>query len=157
VNGAYGVLNVIPVPEHNPTGEPGGPFNSFDISWFDPNLQRDYVSDRIGLDIVVVDAKNNFAVNTIGGQNEVANAGNNNSVCIGPANPAPGFTAANTPTIPSIITGSGALRDPTTTNVLTRFGCRNPGFFDSFSTYFPVSAPMGFRRFPGGTMLRRTC
>ena len=25
VNGAYGVLNVVPVPEHNPTGEPGGP------------------------------------------------------------------------------------------------------------------------------------
>jgi len=150
VNGAYGVLNVIPVPEHNPTGEPGGPFNSFDISWFDPNLQRDYVSDRIGLDIVVVDAKNNYAVNTIGGQNEVANAGNNNSVCIGPANPAPGFTAANTPTIPSIITGSGALRDPTTTNVLTRFGCRNPGYFDSFSTYFPgFGAHGGFGGFPG--------
>src|ERR1700752_1063113 len=106
VNGAYGVINIIPVPEHNPTGEPGGPFNSFDISWFDPTLQRVYTSDRIGLDVVVVDAKNNFAVNTIGGQNEVANAGNNNSVCIGPANPAPGFTAANTPTIPSIITSS---------------------------------------------------
>jgi hypothetical protein len=150
VNGAYGVINVIPVPEHNPTGEPGGPFNSFDISWFDPNLQRDYVSDRIGLDIVVVDAKNNYAVNTIGGQNEVANAGNNNSVCIGPANPAPGFTAANTPAIPSIITGSGALRDPATTNVLTRFGCRNPGYFDSFSTYFPgFGAHGGFGGFPG--------
>ncbi len=32
-NGAYAIINVIPVPEHNPTGEPGGPFNSFDISW----------------------------------------------------------------------------------------------------------------------------
>src|SRR5579859_5752355 len=64
-NGAYGVLNVIPVPEHNPTGEPGGPFNSFDISFFDPIHQLDYISDRIGLDIVVIDAKNNFSVNTI--------------------------------------------------------------------------------------------
>lgn len=150
VNGAYGVLNVVPVPEHNPTGEPGGPFNSFDISWFDPNLQLDYVSDRIGLDVVVVDAKNNFAVNTIGGQNEVANAGNNNSVCIGPANPAPGFTAANTPSIPSIITGAGALRNPATSNVLTRFGCRNAGFFGSFSTFFPgFGAHGGFGGFPG--------
>ena len=73
-NGAYSVLNVIPVPEHNPTGEPGGPFNSFDISWFDPIQQRVYTSDRIGLDVVVTDAKNNFAVNTIGGLNQIANA-----------------------------------------------------------------------------------
>jgi hypothetical protein len=36
-NGAYAVINVIPVPEHNPTGEPGGPFNSFDISTIAPN------------------------------------------------------------------------------------------------------------------------
>ena len=28
----YTVIDVMPVPEHNPTGEPGGPFNSFDIS-----------------------------------------------------------------------------------------------------------------------------
>ena len=153
VKGAYGVLNVIPVPEHNPTGEPGGPFNSFDISWFDPNLQRVYTSDRIGLDVVVVDAKNNFAVNTIGGQNEVAEAGNNNSVCIGPSNPAPGFTAATTPVIPSIITGQGAIRATTagnSTNTLTRFGCRNPGYFDSFSSFFPGFGPHGgFGGFPG--------
>ncbi|MGB7602570.1 MAG: hypothetical protein WBM24_19865, partial [Candidatus Sulfotelmatobacter sp.] len=30
LNGAYAVIDVVPVPEHNPTGEPGGPFNSFD-------------------------------------------------------------------------------------------------------------------------------
>ena len=150
VNGAYGVLNVIPVPEHNPTGEPGGPFNSFDISWFDPNLQRVYTSDRIGLDIVVVDAKNNFAVNTIGGINAVANAGNNFSPC--------------DPRIPSIVTGQGALRDPTATNVLTRFGCRNSGanigpgvvFFDTFHNFFPGYGPNGsFGGFPGA-VLRRT-
>src|ERR1700751_4430983 len=91
VNGAYGVLNVVPVPEHNPTGEPGGPFNSFDISWFDPIPEKVYTADRIGLDVVVTDAKNNFAVNTIGGLNQVANAGNNGSPCL--------------PGIPSIITG----------------------------------------------------
>ena len=32
INGAYTIVNVIPVPEHNPTGEPGGPFNSCYIS-----------------------------------------------------------------------------------------------------------------------------
>ncbi|HET7107644.1 MAG TPA: hypothetical protein VFI38_12610 [Candidatus Acidoferrum sp.] len=149
-NGAYAVLNVIPVPEHNPTGEPGGPFNSFDISFFDPIHQLDYVSDRLGLDVVVVDAKNNFSVNTIGGLNEVANAGNNASTCIGPGSPAPGFTNLTTPSIPSIITGSGALRDPATSNILTRFGCRNPGFFNSFSTFFPGFGAHGaFGGFPG--------
>ena len=145
VNGAYSVLDVIPVPEHNPTGEPGGPFNSFDISWFDPNLQRDYVSDRIGIDIVVVDAKNNYAVNTIGGFNEIAEAGNNASPCWGPQN-VPAATSA----IPSIVTGSGSLRNPATSNVLTRFGCRNMPYFASFSTYFPGYGPNGFfGGFPG--------
>ena len=145
-NGAYGVLNVVPVPEHNPTGEPGGPFNSFDISWFDPIQQKVYTSDRIGLDVVVTDAKNNFAVNTIGGLNQVANAGNNGSTCIGPAAP----VADPLSVIPSIITGAGALRDPTVSNILTRFGCRNPGYFDSFSTYFPGFGAHGaFGGFPG--------
>lgn len=145
VNGAYAVLDVIPVPEHNPTGEPGGPFNSFDISWFDPNLQRDYVSDRIGLDVVVVDAKNNYAINTIGGLNEVADNGNNASPCWGPQN-VPGALSA----IPSLVTGSGSLRDPSTSNILTRFGCRNAPYFASFSTYFPGYGANGFfGGFPG--------
>jgi len=149
VNGAYTVLNVIPVPEHNPTGEPGGPFNSFDISWFDPIQQRVYTSDRIGLDVVVTDAKNNFAVNTIGGLNQVANAGNNGSACLG-VNNVPTGAPASFVGIPSIITGAGALRNPTTSNVLTRFGCRNPGFFDTFSTYFPGFGAHGaFGGFPG--------
>jgi hypothetical protein len=52
--------------------------------------------------------------------------------------------------IPSITTGSGALRNPATSNVLTRFGCRNPGFFDSFSTFFPGFGAHGFfGGFPG--------
>jgi len=132
VNGAYGVLNVVPVPEHNPTGEPGGPFNSFDISWFDPIQQRVYTSDRIGLDVVVTDAKNNFAVNTIGGLNQIANAGNNGSPCL--------------PNIPSIITG---FPDPASRG-LTRFGCRNLDFFSTFGNKFPGFGDNGmFGGFPG--------
>jgi hypothetical protein len=132
VNGAYGVLSVVPVPEHNPTGEPGGPFNSFDISWFDPINQKVYTSDRIGLDVVVTDAKNNFAVNTIGGVNQVANAGNNGSSCL--------------PKIPSIITG---IPDPLSGG-LTRFGCRNNTFFAAFANKFPGFGDNGsFGGLPG--------
>jgi hypothetical protein len=105
VNGSYGVIAIIPVPEHNPTGEPGGPFNSFDISLVDPVNHRFFVSDRIGLDVVVVDTLNNVAVNTIGGQNSVAQAGNNASPC--------------DPTIPPLRDAAGFF---------TRFGCRNPPF-----------------------------
>jgi len=135
VNGAYTVLNVIPVPEHNPTGEPGGPFNSFDISWFDPNKHVVYTSDRIGLAVVVTDTVNNQASNVIEGINGVTSAGNNFSSC--------------DPSIPSIITGAGALR-PTTQNQLTRFGCRNAPFFSSFGTFFPGFGANGsFGGFPG--------
>src|SRR6516165_11373764 len=116
VNGAYAVINIVPVPEHNPTGEPGGPFNSFDISWFDPIQQRVYTSDRIGLDVVVTDAAHNFAVNTIGGLNQVANAGNNASPCWGQA-------ASEVQAIPSIITGLGFVNSTRPGNGLTRFGC----------------------------------
>jgi hypothetical protein len=127
VNGAYGVIDVIPVPEHNPTGEPGGPFNSFDISWLDTPTHRFYVSDRIGLAIVVVDSFQHTAINTIGGANAVTNGGNNASAC--------------DPSIPSILTGLGNL---------TRFGCRNPGFFNNFGQQFPGFGPNGlFGGFPG--------
>jgi len=143
VNGAYGVLNVVPVPEHNPTGEPGGPFNSFDISWFDPIQQKVYTSDRIGLDVVVTDAKNNFAVNTIGGLNQVANAGNNASPCWGQA-------ASEVQAIPSIITGEGSVNPTRPGNGLTRFGCRNAPFFAAFGNAFPGFGPNGFfGGFPG--------
>ena len=62
---ADGYTNIVnvPVPEHNPTGEPGGPFNSFDISVADSTNHRFFVSDRIGLDVVVVDTLQNIAVN----------------------------------------------------------------------------------------------
>ncbi len=55
VNAGYGIIDIIPVPEHNPTGAPGGPFNSFDISVTDSVHHRFYVSDRIGLDVAVFD------------------------------------------------------------------------------------------------------
>ncbi len=81
-NGTVAIIDIIPVPEHNPTGEPGGPFNSFDTSWVDPVYHRFYVSDRIGLDVVVVDTIHDLALNAIGGANSVAEAGNNASACV---------------------------------------------------------------------------
>ena len=71
-NGAYAVINVIPVPEHNNTGEPGGPFNSFDISTIAPNPAvaghyLDYVSDRIGIAMQVIDTSQDLAVFSIQG------------------------------------------------------------------------------------------
>src|SRR6266849_8066011 len=83
VNEGYGIIDIIPVPEHNPTGAPGGPFNSFDISWIDPGTHRDYVADRIGLDVAVFDTINNVAVNAITGANGVAQGGDVASPCIG--------------------------------------------------------------------------
>jgi hypothetical protein len=104
-NGAYTVIDIIPVPEHNPTGEPGGPFNSFDISFLDPINHLDYVSDRIGLSVDVIDTVNNLSVNVIAGANGVAGAGDNASPCL--------------PNIPPIVTVLGNW---------TRFGCRNGAF-----------------------------
>jgi hypothetical protein len=101
----YADIVNITVPEHNPTGEPGGPFNSFDISWINQATHLDYISDRIGLAVVVVDTINNIAVNAIQGVNAVTAAGNQASLCD-----------------PSI---------PPTTDVVgnfTRFGCRNAPF-----------------------------
>src|SRR6266851_3363658 len=108
-NGTVGVIDVIPVPEHNPTGAPGGPFNSFDISVADSVNHRFYVSDRIGLDVAVFDTIQDVAVNFFGGANLVAGGGVNASSCA-VDNPA-------TPTlfIPPIVTGFGNW---------TRFGCR---------------------------------
>jgi YVTN family beta-propeller protein len=124
-NGSFIIINTITVPEHNPTGEPGGPFNSFDISWVDPVNHRLYTSDRIGLDVVVVDTINNVAINTIAGANSVAQAGNNASPCLGGA----------TGPIQPIISALGNL---------TRFGCRTNSF------QLPGFGPNGlFGGFPG--------
>jgi hypothetical protein len=123
-NGAYAVLNVIPVPEHNNTGEPGGPFNSFDISWVSTppsggasgtdNL--DYVSDRIGIAVQVIDTNTDLAVYSIAGQNGVSGAGNNASPCVSiSANP-----------IPPIVSALGNW---------TRFGCRTQS--STFTFHIP--------------------
>ena len=87
INGAYAIINVIPVPEHNSTGEPGGPFNSFDISTIAPNATGtggpylDFVSDRIGIAMQVIDTSQDLAVFSIQGQNGVSDAGNGASPC----------------------------------------------------------------------------
>jgi len=126
-NGAYAVLDVIPVPEHNPTGEPGGPFNSFDISWIQnppsgglagtDNL--DYVSDRIGIAVQVIDTASATGVYSIAGMNGISGAGNNASSCVN-----------------ELAKSSGGNPIPPIVSVLgnwTRFGCRTgayhiPGF-----------------------------
>jgi hypothetical protein len=103
----YAIIDIIPVPEHNPTGEPGGPFNSFDISLVDPVHHRFFVSDRIGLDVVVVDTDQDIAVNIIGGANSVAGGGNFASSCV--------KDGAGNDIIPPLLSALGNF---------TRFGCR---------------------------------
>src|SRR3984957_16853745 len=109
--GAYTVIDVMPVPEHNPTGEPGGPFNSFDISVIDSVNHRFFVSDRIGLDVAVFDTQQDVAMNFFSGANGVAGGGVNASSW--PTD------AAKTTFIPPIVTGFGNW---------TRFGCRTLNF-----------------------------
>jgi hypothetical protein len=110
-NGTIGLIDVMLVPEHNPNGEPGGPFNIFDISWVDPVNRLYYVSDRIGLDVPVFSTTSNIALWAIGGQNSVAEAGNNTSLCW--VDPTSGET------IPPVTSGLGNY---------TRFGCKTDGF-----------------------------
>lgn len=118
----YADIVNIAVPEHNPTGEPGGPFNSFDISWINSATHRDYVSDRIGLAVVVVDTNQNIAINAIQGSNAVTNAGNAASPC--------------DPTIPPQVDVVGNF---------TRFGCRNA----PFHLFSGFGANGNFGGFPG--------
>jgi len=118
----YADIVNIAVPEHNPTGEPGGPFNSFDISWINSATHRDYVSDRIGLAVVVVDTNQNIAINAIQGSNAVTNAGNAASPC--------------DPSIPPQVDVVGNF---------TRFGCRNA----PFHLYSGFGANGNFGGFPG--------
>jgi hypothetical protein len=107
----YAVIDIMPVPEHNPTGEPGGPFNSFDISLVDSANHRFFVSDRIGLDVAVFDTQVDVAVNFFSGANGIAGGGLNASSC------------ATDPTgtlfIPPIVSEAGNW---------TRFGCRTLNF-----------------------------
>ena len=82
-NATVGLIDVMLVPEHNGNGEPGGPFNIFDISWVDPVNRFYYVSDRVGLDVPVFNTTTNIALAAIGGDNSIAEAGNNASSCLG--------------------------------------------------------------------------
>jgi len=118
INGSYSVINVIPIPEHNPTGEPGGPFNSFDISWISTppsgggagvdNL--DYVSDRVGIAVQVIDTSSDLAVYSIAGPNGASGAGDNASPCV---------AVGPDPVSPPIVSVLGNW---------TRFGCRTGNF-----------------------------
>jgi hypothetical protein len=122
-NGAYAVINVIPVPEHNPTGEPGGPFNSFDISTIAPNATGsgspylDYISDRIGLAMVVIDTSQDISVFNIQGANAVSDNGDGASGCF--QIPQPNYSGPpptpNLDVIPPTIDVFGNF---------TRYGCR---------------------------------
>jgi hypothetical protein len=109
-NAGIGLIDVMFVPEHNPNGEPGGPFNIFDISWVDPVNRAYYVSDRVGLDVPVFSTTSDIALWAIGGDNSVAEAGNNASSC---------WVAANGATIPPTTSAQGNY---------TRFGCKTMGF-----------------------------
>lgn len=109
----YAVIDIMPVPEHNPTGEPGGPFNSFDISLVDSANHRFFVSDRIGLDVAVFDTQQDIAVNFFSGANGVAGGGVTASSC------AVDNPTAPTLFIPPIVTESGNW---------TRYGCRTLNF-----------------------------
>src|SRR3984885_14651643 len=116
-HGSISLIDVMYVPEPNPNGEPGGPFNIFDISWVDPVNSAYYVSDRIGLDVPVFSTMSNVALWAIGGDNSVAEAGDNASLCW--------VDSTTGETIPPITTALGNY---------TRFGCKTntfrlPGFF----------------------------
>jgi hypothetical protein len=133
--GAYVDIVNIPVPEHNPTGEPGGPFNSFDISWVDPVHHLDYVSDRIGLAVVVVNTISNIAVNAIQGVNSVTGAGFQASPCV--------KDAAGNDIIPPIVSVFGNF---------TRYGCRTDLSYAGGPTFHLITgfgANHLFGGFPG--------
>ena len=159
-NATVGLIDVMLVPEHNGTGEPGGPFNIFDISWVDPVNRLYYVSDRVGLDIPMFNTITNIALAAIGGDNSIAEAGNNASFCVDSAK----FEGDST-IIPPITTAQGNY---------TRFGCKTmnftlPGFFgpnghfggfvggqccaSRSNNLNPLSGPNGLEVSPDGNFL----
>jgi hypothetical protein len=116
-NGSIVLINTLLVPEHNGNGEPGGPFNIFDIGWVDSVNHLYYVSDRVGLDVPIFDTTRDVAVFDLAGDNSIADSGVNPSPCF--KDPATGTT------IPPIANAVGNF---------TRFGCKTlnfrlPGFF----------------------------
>ena len=110
-NGSIIQIDTMLVPEHNGNGEPGGPFNIFDISWVDPLNHLYYVTDRVGLDVPIFSTVTDIAVFDIGGDNSIADSGNNVSPCF-----VDGLTGT---VIPPITNAQGNY---------TRFGCKTLGF-----------------------------
>ena len=156
-NATVGLIDVMLVPEHNGNGEPGGPFNIFDISWVDPVNRLYYVSDRVGLDVPIFNTITNIAISAVGGDNSIAEAGNNASVCF--------KDAGGNQIIPPITSAQGNF---------TRFGCKTmnftlPGFFGPnghFGGFMggqccasrsnnlnPLSGPNGLEVSPDGNFL----
>jgi hypothetical protein len=136
-NGPIGLLNIEYVPEHNPTGLPGGPFISFDIGFVDPVNRLYSISDRLGVDVAVFSDTSNVALWAIGGDNSVAENGNDASRC----------WASATQTIPPVVSAQGNYQ---------RFACKsNVGAFDFFVPGVPPghAAPSNphFGGFTGGT------
>ena len=151
--GTVTLIDTMLVPEHNGNGEPGGPFNIFDIGWVDPLNHLYYVTDRVGLSVPMFNTVRDVAVFDIGGDNSIADSGNNVSSC---------FVDAVGNTIPPIITAQGNY---------TRFGCKTLGFrlaggfgpnghFGGFvggqccasrsNNLNPLTGPNGLELFPDG-------
>lgn len=64
---SYSLLTTIAVPPDESNPNPGGIFNAFDISFFDPATQLDYVADRSNAGIDVFSAKTDTYVTRIPG------------------------------------------------------------------------------------------
>jgi len=64
---SYSLLTTIPVPPDESNPNPGGIFNAFDISFFDPTTQLDYVADRSNAGIDVFSAKTDTYVTRVPG------------------------------------------------------------------------------------------
>jgi hypothetical protein len=63
----YVLDTTIAVPASANNVQPGGVFSSFDISYFDPVTQLDYVADRSNASVDIFSAKTNTFVGRIGG------------------------------------------------------------------------------------------
>jgi PEP-CTERM motif-containing protein len=63
----YVLDTTIAVPASPSNVQPGGVFSSFDISFFDPSTQLDYVADRSNASVDIFSAQTNTFVGRIGG------------------------------------------------------------------------------------------
>src|SRR5947208_9586928 len=66
----YQFLTTIPIPP-SPSNNVGGQFQSYDISFFDPTTQLDYVADRSNASVDIFSAKTNAFVGRLGGSGGV--------------------------------------------------------------------------------------